>query len=212
MIAMRVLMMNAYKQCVPFALNGRNAPSRRIFLLLRWAGAIAVVIFAVAGCVDQNAFLPNPQHNKLVDVPGPPDTRPHPPTVSDKYLRLDQLNMNGQGGRIVIKPGNTVNATLNFAFHCTTCKPGSTNQIIIGLAKRSAQACIYQGGPEAQGTADFTLKVPAKPGRYDVRFRGLQARDCQEALSAGWDADTSPGKEATIGMIIVSKKIAPATN
>jgi hypothetical protein len=54
--------------------------------------------------------------------------------------------------------------------------------------------------------ADFTLKVPAKPGKYEVRFRGVQAMDCTEALKAGWNSDNSPSKETTIGWIIASKK------
>jgi hypothetical protein len=128
------------------------------------------------------------------------------PIVSNNHVTLTNLNMNNQGDHITIKPGKTVEATLSYAYHCPNCYKSLNNQIIIGLAKRSAQACVYDGGAQGQGTANVTLKVPAKPGQYDVRFRGLQASDCNAALKAGWNADTSPSSETTIGTITVSRK------
>ena len=128
-----------------------------------------------------------------------------PPIVNYKYATVTNLNMNNQGSQITIKPGQVIQTTLNYAYHCPKCDQNLNNQIIIGLANRSAQACIYNGGPEGQGTANFNLKVPAKPGRYDVRFRAVQATDCASALKA-WDSDDSPTKQTTIGMITASKK------
>lgn len=138
--------------------------------------------------------------------PVQPPPPPPPPIVSNKYVSLGNLNLNNQGNQITIKPGRTIEAALDYSYHCPNCKSGRGNQIIVGLAKRSAQACIYDGGTEGQGSANFVLKVPAKPGRYDVRFRGLQAADCTAALQAGWGADDSPAKETTIGTITVSRK------
>lgn len=129
-----------------------------------------------------------------------------PPVVNDRNVSLTDLNMNNQGNQITIKPGKTVQATLSYVYHCSKCKSNLGNQIIVGLAKRSAQACIYNGGLQGQGMANFSLKVPAKPGRYDVRYRGLQAMDCDEALKAGWSAEDTPSRETTIGTITVSRK------
>lgn len=131
---------------------------------------------------------------------------PPPPIVNDKNVTLTNLNMENQGNEIMVKPGRSIHATMNYTYNCTDCKADRNSQIIVGLAGRSAQACIYNGGTQGQGSADFTLKMPAKPGRYEVRFRGLQAADCAEALKAGWNADNTPKKESTIGKIIVSRK------
>lgn len=131
---------------------------------------------------------------------------PTPPIVNYKHVMLTNLNMENQGSQITIKPGRSIHATMNYVYNCPDCNSSLNNQIIVGLAGRSAQACIYSGGAQGQGTADFVLKMPAKPGKYEVRFRGVQAMDCTEALKAGWNADNTPTKETTIGKIIVSRK------
>jgi hypothetical protein len=160
----------------------------------------------VMGCtnVDTVSYQGNRQdgEQKLSETPA----EIHVPIVNYKHVTLTNLNMNNQGDHITIKPGRSIQATMNYAYHCTNCHNSLNNQIIIGLARRSAQVCIYNGGPQAQGVASFNLKVPAKPGIYDVRFRGLQAVDCTQALKAGWNADNSPSKETTIGTIKVSRK------
>lgn len=150
---------------------------------------------------QENTSIPLAQKSvEAPEVPAPP------PIVNYRYATLTDLNLNNLGNQITIKPGSIIQATLNYAYHCPSCNESLGNQIIIGLANRSAQACIYNGGTEGQGSTNFTLKVPAKPGKYDVRFRALQAADCDAALKAGWDDDNSPSKETTIGMIIASKK------
>src|SRR5262245_58194465 len=84
---------------------------------------------------------------------------PPPPIVNYRYVTLSGLTLNNLGNEIIIKPGETIRASVNYAYHCQSCKPDSASQIIIGLAFRSAQACIYDGGTNAQGTATFGLKV-----------------------------------------------------
>lgn len=166
----------------------------------------SISILMVVGCanVEMISYPDNPQ----IITQNSSETRAevHVPIVNAKHVTLANLNMNNQGDHITIKPGRSIQATINYAYHCANCYKSLNNQIIIGLAKRSAQVCIYNGGPQGQGTASFTLKVPAKPGIYDVRFRGLQAADCDQALKAGWNADNSPSKETTIGTIKVSRK------
>jgi hypothetical protein len=130
-----------------------------------------------------------------------------PPIVSNQHVTLSHLNMNNEGSRILVKPQSIVQVLVQYSYHCPNCVADLNNQIIVGLANRSAQACIYNGRSSGQGYAEFTLKAPAKPGKYDVRFRGLQAADCAQALKAGWQANNSPTNEATIGTIFVSKKM-----
>lgn len=127
-------------------------------------------------------------------------------SVNYRYVALTNFDMDHQGNQIKVKPGKTIQATLNYAYDCSNCQQALNSQIIIGLAKRSAQACIYNGSSRGQGTASFAIRVPAKPGRYYVHFRGLQTVDCDQALKVGWSADNSPISDTTIGTVIVSRK------
>jgi hypothetical protein len=126
--------------------------------------------------------------------------------VALKNVTLWDLNLNDSGNQVRVKPGSIIHAKIYYAYHCSDCYKSLNNQIIIGLARRSAQACIYDGGSDGEGVAEFTLKAPAKPGKYEVRFRGLQSANCQIALKTGWNADNSPTKATTLGMIVASKK------
>lgn len=160
--------------------------------------------FIMVGCADMEMQNPNIQA-----VPKAPAIEGMPvqaTIVSNEHVTLTDLNMNNQGNQIIIKPGKSVEATLHYDYHCPNCYKTLNNQIIVGLAKRSAQACVYDGGQQGKGIAHFTLKMPAKPGQYDVRFRALQAPNCNAALKAGWNADTSPSKATTIGTVRVSRK------
>jgi hypothetical protein len=129
-----------------------------------------------------------------------------PSIVSFKNVTLTQLDLNQTGNEVTVKPGRIIHAKVHYKYQCNQCDKTLNNQIIVGLANRSAQACIYDGGTQGEGIAEFKLKAPAKPGKYDVRFRGLQAVDCNAALKAGWRADDSPPKSTTIGVITASRK------
>jgi hypothetical protein len=166
----------------------------------------SVSALVMVGCADTQTTPPDysqPLAQQTVEAPATP---PPPPIVSSKHATLTNLNLNNLGNQITIKPGRSIQATINYAYNCPKCKPDLGNQIIIGLARRSAQVCIYNGGVQGQGAANFELRVPAKPGKYDIRFRVLQAADCNEALRAGWGDDNSPSSDTTIGRIIASKK------
>lgn len=170
--------------------------------------------FMLVSCSNESFWMQKvawEDTNKINNAPtlssaySPPEIM-YQKVASSEEVTLSDLNMNNQGNQITIKPGQTINATSQYVYHCKTCVPEMNNQIMVGLAGRSAQACIYNGGKEGQGSAEFSLKVPAKPGKYDVRFRAIQAVDCTEALKIGWNAETSPSKAATIGTIVVSRK------
>lgn len=183
--------------------------TRKFYLHFTLLSVISILILTGCGGFNELPLLDDGQPVTFetpatTDVAAP--RQAPPPIVNYKHVTLNNLNLNNQGNEIMIKPGKSIQATLNYAYNCSNCSQNSNNQIIIGLANRSAQACIYNGGPQGQGSANFELKVPAKPGRYDVRFRALQAADCNEALKAGWGADDSPSRETTIGKITVSRK------
>jgi len=166
-------------------------------------------MFFITGCAEMDTMTMRDGDQakafafKSTDEPALP---PPPPVVNARHVSLTNLNLNNMGNQVIVKPGKYIQASLSYAYHCSNCNPALNNQIIIGLAHRSAQACIYDGGTAGQGTASFELKVPAKPGKYDIRFRALQAADCNAALKAGWGSDDSPARETTIGRIIASKK------
>lgn len=160
----------------------------------------------MTGCADLQSTVPDNSQSLAQQAMQAPVTPAPPPIVSARHATLTDLNLNNVGNQIIIKPGRSIQATLNYAYNCSSCNPNLNNQIIIGLANRSAQACIYNGGMQGQGSANFELRVPAKPGKYDIRFRVLQADDCNQALRAGWGTDDSPSSETTIGRIIASKK------
>jgi len=149
----------------------------------------------VAGCAKQTLTTETkqePQHVALNAVPLSVEYQP----VALSGIQLSNLNMNNQGNQITVKPSSTITVSTQYIYDCKKCKSDLNNQILVGLAGRSAQACIYNGGAQGQGSADFTLKAPAKPGKYKVRFLPIQAADCNDALKKGWDAETSPSKNA----------------
>jgi hypothetical protein len=179
--------------------------------------ATSMGVLVINGCAETQSpqaiitasNQPTPLQNQPETVAALP---PPPPIVNSRNVSLTDLNLDNQGRQIIVKPGKTVPVTLNYAYNCPNCKPELGNQIIVGLANRSAQACIYDGGAQGQGSANFELKVPVKPGKYEIRFRILQAANCAEALKAGWGADNSPAKENTIGRIIASKRAENPAN
>lgn len=175
-------------------------------ILFHLAG-MTVLMVMLSACSSTKTVAPEPlTYVANQDMGSHAEQTPGPPNVSYKNVVLSNLDLNRSGESVTVKPGSEVTATLRYQYHCKQCYQSLNNQIIIGLANRSAQACIYNGGPSAEGAAEFKLKAPAKPGKYEIRFRGLQASDCQAALRAGWNADNSPSKSTTIGVITVSRK------
>jgi hypothetical protein len=169
--------------------------------------SVAGILLSLAGCADVPTSTPEP----LTAVAGQPATAASgsqsvPANVTFKNVTLSRLDLNQSGDQVTVKPGSVINATVHYKYQCSQCYKTLNNQIIVGLANRSAQACIYDGGMQGEGVAQFKLKAPAKPGKYEVRFRGLQSVDCNAALKAGWTADDSPSKATTVGVITASRK------
>jgi len=162
---------------------------------------LSISAFILVGCSESNMFdqQTTAQNNpQATQVAGPQQM-----VGTSKGATLSALNMNSQGSEIESKPSQKISVSVNYTYHCAKCNPTANNQILVGLAGRSAQACIYDGGNTNQGTANFELKTPAVPGAYEVRFRTAQAENCQEALKSWWSVDGTPSQNATIGKIEV---------
>ena len=157
--------------------------------VMRWQQLTGPVM--AKGVEDTTMYV----FNRLVSM-NDVGTSPEPVSI-DQFHRFNRARRQKWPG--------TMNATSTP--NCPQCKADSTNQIIVGLAGRSAQACIYNGGMHGDGVADFLLKAPAKQGTYDVRFRLAQAPNCQEALKNWWNLGSSPSEEATIGHITVRSSV-----
>jgi hypothetical protein len=162
----------------------------------------SISLLTLAACTN-NQIVTQPT-NGPTSEPLVIATKTYP--VQNQAAALSGLNMNDQGNQVIVQPSSTIKVSTQYIYHCDTCKSDLNNQILVGLGGRSAQACIYNGGAQGQGAADFSLKAPAKPGKYDVRFLPIQAMDCNDALKIGWDADSSPSKVTTVGTILVSRK------
>ncbi len=144
-------------------------------------------------------------------------TMDHPPTTqavvgrlitiasyaNNAQAQLGELKLNGQGNILSVRPGARVSASAKFVYDCTDCTAGSQNQILIGLAGRGAQACIYSGGIQGEGRADFELTAPPYAGVYCIRFRPSQAASSRHAINNWWNIDGAPPATATIGALIV---------
>ena len=90
-----------------------------------------------------------------------------------------------------------------YLYYCPICQSGSINQIIIGIAGKGAQACLYNGGTEAQGSTYFNITAPQKPGVYKIRFRYAPAYQLPNAVKSWWNVDHAPTPQATVGIIAV---------
>lgn len=164
--------------------------------------------FGMSGCANDrpDSLLTYNNRNAANNSEFMSSPAPTPPQVLATVAQngnVSAFNMESQGNQFTAKPSQRIKATAAYIYNCTNCKSEMNNQILVGLAGRSAQACIFNGGSHADGVADFLLKAPAKQGTYDVRFRFAQATNCEDALKNWWNLGNSPAKDSTIGQIIV---------
>lgn len=167
---------------------------------------MAGIAFTLVGCSDMPWDSATPTPLWLTNQSQGAKIPTYPSTVVYQQAKLSGFSMNDQGNEIIVKPRQKIRVTTTYEYNCPNCKAYSANQIIVGIAGRSAQACIYNGDVRGGGAASFELKAPAMSGEYEVRFQSIQASNCQEALANGWDEGHAPSREATIGKIIVQQK------
>ncbi|MEO0867366.1 MAG: WD40 repeat domain-containing protein, partial [Cyanobacteria bacterium J06642_11] len=149
------------------------------------------------------AFAAPPEQQTRSDLAKTPEI---PKTATYGQVQLNNLTLNNQGNRISATPGEVIDVSTQFIYDCPTCDAGSINQIIVGIAgEDAAQSCIYDGGLQATGENTFTLKAPAEPGQYYIRFRAAQAYGCEEGALGWWRVDGEPTANANIGLITVTQ-------
>jgi len=165
---------------------------------------LGVSALTLVGCTNNNMLDQQTSAQNTAAGPAIP-AAPLKMIGTNKDATLSALNIDNRGGEIVSKPSEKINVTVNYAYNCSKCNQGANNQIIVGLAGRSAQACIYDGGNTGQGSANFVLKTPAMPGTYEVRFHTAQAANCQDAIQNWWSVGGAPSQSSTIGKITVVK-------
>ena len=124
-------------------------------------------------------------------------------TAGLNSVTLFGLNLNNQGKTVTATPEQEINGIVGFIYNCPTCGKRTFNQIIIGIANKGAQACLFNGGIQEQGIRNFKIIAPKEPGFYEIRFRYAQDYDCENAIKSWWDRDGVPGQDATVGYITV---------
>ena len=115
------------------------------------------------------------------------------------------------------KPGEIIFVTADVGLHLAGFGPYVINQIIVGLEPTDgramgmkgigAQQCILNALTQdvRPFQASFTLRMPDRPGKYDVRFNNTMEYTPKDALSH-WSETSEwllPPKEGTIATINV---------
>lgn len=167
------------------------------------SAVLAFFALGMSGCSTNDSLLADSSRNLANSPEFHSIAQPQVLASGNQSGNVSTLTMDSQGNQVIAKPSQRIQASANYIYNCPNCKSDAVNQILVGLAGRSAQACIYNGGAHGDGVANFLLKAPAKQGTYDVRFRFAQANNCEEALKNWWNVGTAPTKETTIGQIIV---------
>lgn len=126
--------------------------------------------------------------------------------VTESEARITGLSLNGGGTTIVVDPGATVMAAVDYAIADCGCS-GCIDQIEVGLVPGNRAFCAYDGNPpmcpaESTGSRTRTITAPATPGRYDVRFTRAQDLGCNAGGRTDWWLG-APGDATTIGVICV---------
>ena len=126
--------------------------------------------------------------------------------------------MNGKKIDIITaKPGEIIFVAADVGLHLVGFGPRVLNQIIVGLeptkgrepgmTEIGAQQCILHEVTEEVRPfrAEFTLRMPTRPGKYDIRFNNTMEYTPADALSHWSERSTwlLPPKEGTIATIIV---------
>ncbi|HEX4877405.1 MAG TPA: hypothetical protein VFV31_12095, partial [Chitinophagaceae bacterium] len=100
-----------------------------------------------------------------------------------------QLNLNGQGNQITVKPGSPVNLAFTYTVANQENCPGCITQVLWGL-NNQYMGCIYNGTPSVcpgstNGNFSQQITAPAAPGTYQVYIHPDQNYDCNPAAYKG---------------------------
>ncbi len=138
----------------------------------------------------------------------PPDLAPMcaPPSLAASVtgpalgITLSNVRLNGGGNVAHVAPGAKLNLAATWSIQDSGC---CVDQIIVGIAPDSPQACLFDGFVPANGAAGdsiVTLTAPSAPGTYTVRFHYGQANGCDLGW---WGVNGAPTEMVDVAAICV---------
>ncbi|MEZ4464712.1 MAG: hypothetical protein R3F43_09475 [bacterium] len=111
-----------------------------------------------------------------------PDAAPPPPPEPRLQTRLEGFSIAGGADEGRATAGGEVPMRLRFSTLIENC-PGCAVQVAVGAGPESTCAYDAVPGPAVQ-TADFSLRAPADPGAFPVRWAAVLDGDCDAARAA----------------------------
>jgi hypothetical protein len=126
-----------------------------------------------------------------------------PSFVCTDSVTIANLNLNGQGNVIVVRPGERIYSIVNLSYNPDVIDDHELNQLIIGYKDIGAKKCIFsEMGYRCAGQMiqDFWLEAPLTPGVYDVQGFLEQGSSRKEAMQQ-WD--NRDHYKVTVGRVIV---------
>ncbi len=102
----------------------------------------------------------------------------------DSYCEVSNIDLNGQGSYLEVKPGETVRMDATYRISDSNECPGCRQQIVIGLDNGVPLYCAFDGIPGVQnGIQDGVCEVtaPTEPGTYNVMWMCAIEYTCNNA-------------------------------
>ena len=174
-----------------------------------WSGSLPASSYTVSFREVSGYITPSPQ---IVTVIGGQTTNVTGEYIVANWHSVANLDMNGRGNYIKVKPGEHITATVDYEKWDSTC-PGCIHQIGVGLDD-SPIGCIYNdipgGYPGVSGTATFTFRAPEEPGTYTVGWTEDAMYTCSDAMA---NFASKPKKKiGTVEVISEPGRISVSTN
>ena len=157
-------------------------------------------ISALAQAATELRFVPGPAP---LDTPAPlivplSSAGGGTATITVTNVALD----GGTNLALDVAPGAPITLTFDYAIRDVGC-PGCVDQILVGYAPSSPQACVYDGIPGsfgATGSATAQLNAPTSPGLHLIRYDQGQDFGCNLGW---WEVNGVPGAGNTIAALYV---------
>jgi len=117
-------------------------------------------------------------------------------------ITLSNVKINGGGKFAHIAAGAQFMLTADYSI--TDNGGNNIDQIIVGIAPNNPQDCLFDGNVHNEtrtGNGQVTLRAPATPGTYTVRFHYGQANSCDP--SGWWAINGAPSSAQDFAAICV---------
>ena len=125
-------------------------------------------------------------------------------SIEFEGITISQFSFENDKKYIFVKPGEAFSARMHYSIDADALKALHRHHLIIGLHNDGPQECILHcyGILDAEGDACVTMKAPAKPGAYQVRFCHSIGLTDEEAQKAWWKGD-GPSAKTIVGIVVV---------